>query len=183
MTYYETDYPDTTLTLDDATVREWGGACPFQATGSINGEFFYFRLRHGYASLEVGSYFDEGISVDNSEWGYLDGGCSYSEFEAIFNHLMQSYHPKKTPVGLAGSSRLSFEDAVIESNNGYMITGTVENQYFTMEMEQSTIKMNIDFGTYEREITLEYGEYDDMISFDEDSPLEEIFNRLIADYS
>ena len=41
------------MTMIKLEVEEWGGACPFQANGKINGFPFYFRARHGMWTLEV----------------------------------------------------------------------------------------------------------------------------------
>lgn len=181
MVYYtETDYPERTLTLDDARVRESGGACPFQATGSIAGEFFYFRLRNGYASLEVGSHFSNGTNVDNSTYGYLDGACSYDEFEQIFNELMETYRPEKTPMNYPGGSSLSYADAEISVKSDTLITGEIDDDFFSLEIENGVVTLEI--GDYERMIRIDYSEYGDMYSSFEDEYIEDVFNRLIADY-
>ncbi|MBT2568830.1 hypothetical protein J7I84_20520 [Arthrobacter sp. ISL-85] len=43
----------TDLVLATRTISEQGGACPFQAEGTILGQHFYFRFRNDYASLTV----------------------------------------------------------------------------------------------------------------------------------
>lgn len=182
MVYYtETDYPDKTLTLDDAQVRESGGACPFQATGYVAGESFYFRLRHGYASLEVGSHFSNGISVDNSEYGYLDGACSYDDFEKIFNELMETYKPEKTPINFPGYYETpTYSDAVVSVKSDYLITGEIDDDFFYLEISNGVVTLEI--GDYQRLLHISYGEFGDMYSSFEDEHIEEVFNRLIADY-
>lgn len=180
MVYYtETDYPDKTFTIDDAQVRESGGACPFQATGYVAGESFYFRLRNGGASLEVGSHFSNGLNVSNSEYGYLDGACSYEEFEQIFNALMVDFRPEKTPINYPGAG-LSYADATVSSKSDYLITGEIDDDYFSLEIYNGVVSLEI--GDYERMIRLSYGEYDDMYSSFEDAHIKDVFNRLIADY-
>lgn len=182
MVYYtETDYPEKTFTIDEANVRESGGACPFQAEGSIAGEFFYFRLRNGYASLEVGSHFSNGTSVNTSEYGYLDGACSYDEFEQIFNDLIETYVPEKTPVSYPGSyGTLSYSDATVLTASDHLITGEIDDDFFSLEISGGIVTLEI--GDYERMIRLSYGEYDDMYSAFEEKHIEGVFNRLIADY-
>lgn len=181
MVYYtETDYPEKTYTLDDAQVRESGGACPFQATGYVAGESFYFRLRHGGASLDVGSHFSEGMNVSTAEYGYLDGGCSYDEFEQIFNKLMEDYRPEKTPVSYPRNSAVSYVDAEISVKSDSMITGEIDDEFFTLEINNGVVTLEI--GDYERMIRLSYGEYEDMFYSFEEKHIEDVFNRLIADY-
>lgn len=181
ISYTETDYPEKTFTIADADVRESGGACPFQATGTVGGESFYFRIRHGSASLEVGSHYRESLNANIARWDYADGAIDYSTFEEMFTELIASYRPKKTPVGYPGYSSLSFSDAVIDYRTEHMISGTIDDETFTLEIDGSTITLDIDYGRYVREIELYYGEYNDMYIFDSEAPIEEIFNRLIAD--
>jgi hypothetical protein len=40
--------------LQTRTFTEQGGACPYQATGTILGQSSYFRFRNDCASLEIG---------------------------------------------------------------------------------------------------------------------------------
>lgn len=55
----------------ELTVSEWGGACPFQAEGTINGKPFYFRARHGSWTLEVAEVGDD--PVRNATLYYAEG--------------------------------------------------------------------------------------------------------------
>lgn len=181
--YREVDYKDKALTIHDADVRESGGACPFQATGSVGGEFFYFRLRNGYASLEVGSSYSDGINVDNAAHGYLDGVCSTSEFEEIFDELIAQYRDEKTPVASPSYARLSFKDATITYRNDYSISGEIDDSDFTMEIKNGVLTLNVSSypDEYERTFKISYGEYGDMYSELQKEHIEEVFNILIAD--
>lgn len=186
MAYYnETDYKDKTFTIHDADVRESGGACPFQATGSVGGEFFYFRLRNGYASLEVGSDYSDGVNVDNASHGYLDGVCSTDEFEEIFDELIAQYRQAKNPVASPTYARLSFSDATILHKDEYSIRGEIDDSDFELEIENGTVTLKVSSypDEYERVLKIGYGEYGDMYSGLDDEYIEEVFNILIADFS
>lgn len=182
--YNETSYEDKTFTIHDANVRESGGACPFQATGSVAGEYFYFRLRNGYASLEIGSRYSDGINVDNSTYGYLDGACSYSEFEAIFDELAAGYRQVKTPVCSPEYARLSYKDAVVLHKDSYSISGEIDDTTFTMEIEDGVLKLVIASypDVYFRSLDNRSGEYGDMYSSLDDEAIENVFNLLVADF-
>jgi len=69
-------------------VTDWGGACPFQAEGFIGNEPFYFRFRHGYASL---TFRGETESFNPEPGRMADGSCSYNEFESWMNILVHDW--------------------------------------------------------------------------------------------
>lgn len=46
-------------------IKTIGGACPFQAEGVWDDQFFYFRARHGEWTLEIGPTSDDAV------WGEL----------------------------------------------------------------------------------------------------------------
>ena len=79
----------TDLVLATRTVSEQGGACPFQAQGTILGMPFYFRFREDFASLAIG----DAESVGRSEvtGNPYSGFLSNEEFEAIFRKLLKRY--------------------------------------------------------------------------------------------
>lgn len=76
--------------IPNVTITGSGGAVPFQAEGTIDGYEFYFRYRHGSASLRVGT--DDAVSVPYWAAGVvygddLDGTLNYDEFVFLFCHL------------------------------------------------------------------------------------------------
>jgi hypothetical protein len=52
----------TDLAMETRTITEQGGACPYQATGTVLGQPFYFRFRNGYATLDIGEAPDYGTA-------------------------------------------------------------------------------------------------------------------------
>lgn len=182
------DYPDKSFTIDDADISDAGGACPFQANGYVNGESFYFRLRNGYASLDIGSDYNNGISVDNARYGYLDGSCGYSDFEALFDELVADYRPMKVPVRSPEEARLSIDDFHIDHvyNGEYAyVTGdskmeTGEDIYFIFELTNGTAKLII--GDYERVLNTNTRDWLYIYDTCGIEDFKKIFNTLIADY-
>jgi hypothetical protein len=79
----------TDLILGTRTIEEHGGACPYQATGAILGEHFYFRFRNDYASLQVGEAETVGISGVTGD-SYA-GTLSDEDFEKLFRKLLKRY--------------------------------------------------------------------------------------------
>ncbi|HEX9088668.1 MAG TPA: hypothetical protein VF867_14210 [Arthrobacter sp.] len=77
----------TDLILATRTITEQGGACPYQATGTVLGQHFYFRYRNGYATLEIGDKGHVGIAHGDSYSGSLDD----EEFESLFRKLLKAY--------------------------------------------------------------------------------------------
>lgn len=84
----DTFVPDEPYTIKDAIVTSADGACPFQAYGTIFGKSFYFRLRHGSATLQIDGGYHNSLDADTPEFGNCDGVCSYAEFEKMFNALI-----------------------------------------------------------------------------------------------
>jgi hypothetical protein len=74
----------TDVALETRTITEQGGACPYQATGTILGQPFYFRYRNGYASLEIGESPVCGTAYGDSYAGSLDN----EEFEMLYRTLL-----------------------------------------------------------------------------------------------
>ena len=67
-----------------------GGACPFQSEGTLQGHPYYFRYRHGYASLSVGGedcvgspLWHAGEELTDQD----DGWLSFEEFTNVFTRL------------------------------------------------------------------------------------------------
>lgn len=78
-------------------IKSYGGMCPLQCEGVYLGMSFYFRLRHGIASLSLGGadvigepkYYEELIlSAEH------DGYVEISEFKKIFIILLESLKSK-----------------------------------------------------------------------------------------
>lgn len=188
MAYNDSFYPAKTFTLDDARVLTSGGACPFQATGTINGEDFYFRLRHGGASLDIGKNFEGYINASTSEYGHLDGACSDEEFEMLFNKMIESYVPLKRPCTDPEYATYSFADAHIWRNdiaNGGTMNGKLTGYIFTsfqMEVLNGIATLETPDG-YVRSLNVDehLGEY--CQSSIPENKIQEVFNILIADYS
>lgn len=76
----------TDLALTTRTITEQGGACPYQATGTILSLPFYFRYRHGHATLEVGE-----SRFGTAHGDSYDGSLSDEEFETLFRLLLRQY--------------------------------------------------------------------------------------------
>ena len=81
-------------------INFYGGACPLQCEGVYQGNAFYFRLRHGVASLSLGGedvvgkpdYYEEvELSLDFQGDGYIES----SEFIKVFTALLESINSKK----------------------------------------------------------------------------------------
>lgn len=189
MSYNEDpDYPDKSFTIADAEVTDAGGACPFQANGYVNGSSFYFRLRWGSASLEIGSDYRNSLDASTAHYGHLDGSCSYSDFEALFNELAADYRPMKVPVRSPEEARLSIDDFHIDHVYGgeyAHVTGdskeeTGEDIYFTFEIDGGIAKLTI--GDYERAMDVDTHEW---LYIRDTCGIEDFkvfFNILIADY-
>lgn len=77
----------TDLAVETRTITEQGGACPYQATGTILGQHFYFRYRNGHASLEIG----ESSSFSTAYGDPYDGSLDDEEFESLFRLLLKQY--------------------------------------------------------------------------------------------
>lgn len=76
----------TDLILETREIEEQGGACPYQATGTILGKPFYFRFRNDCASLKVGDDEEyEPEATGQSMSGFLTG----DEFEELFKLLLR----------------------------------------------------------------------------------------------
>ena len=80
-------------------INSYGGMCPLQCEGSYLGKSFYFRLRHGVASLSLGGSdvigepeFHEEFILDDGADGYVD--VEISEFKKIFIVLLESLKSK-----------------------------------------------------------------------------------------
>lgn len=76
--------------FDGITFLSAGGACPVQAQGSYQDMEFYFRYRHGEASLGWGA---DPIRLPEYEdvlpYGdTFDGYMTVEEFEDVFSNLM-----------------------------------------------------------------------------------------------
>jgi hypothetical protein len=93
------------VTSLDALVAEHVWTCrarPSQVEGKlVDGRWFYFRYRHGWASLGVGATLDEAID-DPSEaairYGGKDGGVvGEAEFRRLFEVL--AHTPPSTVLG------------------------------------------------------------------------------------
>jgi hypothetical protein len=63
-----------------------GGACPFQAEGTIDGAEFYFRYRRGHATLSASDK-----TVGESFGDALDGFLDDAEFAALFTRLAAAW--------------------------------------------------------------------------------------------
>lgn len=79
----------TDLVLATRTISEQGGACPYQAEGTILGQHFYFRFRHDYASLTVGEA--DQVGIDGITGDPYGGVLSDDEFEKLFRKLLKRY--------------------------------------------------------------------------------------------
>lgn len=79
----------TDLVLATRTIEEQGGSCPYQATGTILGQSFYFRFRHDYASLQIGEF--ETLGIANVTGGDYNGSLTGEEFEEIFRKLLKKH--------------------------------------------------------------------------------------------
>ncbi len=82
----------------DINITSAGGACPYQAYGTIDGEQFYFRFRHDSAQLEVGPdvpdrdglMYAERHDVTGDEW---NGSLSDEEALALIIELAEKLAP------------------------------------------------------------------------------------------
>lgn len=79
----------TDLILQTRTIEEQGGACPYQATGTILGLSFYFRFRNDYASLQIGE--SETFGIANVTGDDYNGSLTGDEFEKLFRKLLKKY--------------------------------------------------------------------------------------------
>lgn len=79
----------TDLILQTRTIEEQGGSCPYQATGTILGQSFYFRFRHDYASLQIGEA--ETVGIADVTGDAYSGSLSDDEFEQLFRRLLKAY--------------------------------------------------------------------------------------------
>jgi hypothetical protein len=80
-------------------IESYGGMCPLQCEGRYLDEAYYFRLRHGVASLSLGGsdvigepkYYGESLlEGDNRGDGYVE----MAEFVKIFDALLESIKSK-----------------------------------------------------------------------------------------
>lgn len=71
------------------SLEYYGGSCPVQAEGSLNGLRFYFRYRGGFASLKVGvDAIGEPMYSASKEYGdELQGWATDGEFLDLFKEL------------------------------------------------------------------------------------------------
>lgn len=65
--------------LPEIEITSAGGACPFQAEGTLNGYPFYLRMRHGWAQLNVAHTMDDTYSSSPLLWS---AGKQVPEFAA-----------------------------------------------------------------------------------------------------
>lgn len=79
----------TDLIFGARTIEEQGGSCPYQATGTILGEHFYFRFRNDYASLQVGEA--ETVGLAGVTGDAYAGSLTDEEFEKLFRKLLKRY--------------------------------------------------------------------------------------------
>lgn len=79
----------TDLVLATRTITEQGGACPYQAKGTVLGQHFYFRFRNDFASLTVGEAEPVGRSEVTGD--PYAGFLSTDQFESIFRNLLKRY--------------------------------------------------------------------------------------------
>jgi len=86
------DWSELRKQFPSLEISSYGGACPLQAEGEIFGMPFYFRFRHGHASLNL-SYDDSKIYIEpayRASIGFGDsllGVLSDEEFVEIFTKL------------------------------------------------------------------------------------------------
>jgi hypothetical protein len=81
-------------------IESYGGACPLQCEGLYQGSAYYFRLRHGIASLSLGGrdvvgepeYYEEVELYPEYEG---DGFIESSDFIKVFTTLLESINSKK----------------------------------------------------------------------------------------
>lgn len=81
-------------------IESYGGACPLQCEGFYQGSAYYFRLRHGIASLSLGGrdvvgkpeYYEE-VELYPEYDG--DGFIESSDFIKVFTTLLESINSKK----------------------------------------------------------------------------------------
>lgn len=79
----------TDLVLATRTITQQGGACPYQAEGTILGQHFYFRFRSDFASLTVGE--TEQVVIGGVTGDPYSGTLSCDEFEKLFRKLLKRY--------------------------------------------------------------------------------------------
>lgn len=79
----------TDLVLATRTISEQGGACPYQATGTVLGQHFYFRFRSDFASLQIGD--GETVGISGVTGDSYAGSLSEEEFEKLFRKLLKQY--------------------------------------------------------------------------------------------
>lgn len=99
---------------EDGLVMKFGGACPVQGYGTLDGRIAYFRARHDSWRLEV---YEEGAKADESfrlpmepaEWSY--GGDVFNagwlrpeETIALLRLALSKYH-SRAPACAAGSEK------------------------------------------------------------------------------
>lgn len=77
------------LILQTRTITEQGGSCPYQATGTILGQSFYFRFRNDCASLQIGE--SETLYIPDVTGDDYSGSLSDEEFESLFRRLLKRY--------------------------------------------------------------------------------------------
>lgn len=76
-------------------IKNMGGACPFQATGTVKDHkggtnYFHFRYRNGWASVSVNGPFSDFNEVsDGMAYGHpLDGTLTDDEFATLLANLL-----------------------------------------------------------------------------------------------
>lgn len=197
MTYYDEMYPDKPYTYNDVELSESGGACPFQAIGQVGQSDFYFRVRHGAASLSLtnhGEEYTRSVNVNTAEYGYLDGTCDQETFERLFNMMVSDYREKHIPKYDAEDGQYDFTDVKVLSisYDGELV---FEGDFLDIGAD---VRMNIEGGTatlvmsngYHREMNVFTAEYDYLNGIMSDSGelvrnmdlLIRVFNALMADY-
>lgn len=91
VTRLQADYRPLLLRFPDLRLDEAGGACPFQAEGTLFGIPFYFRFRHNWASLRLGAdVFDKPLYSAGAEFGTHEdqGTLTDGEFMDLMSVLI-----------------------------------------------------------------------------------------------
>ena len=97
---YVSKFPELLLLSEkfpSLAINSYGGMCPLQCEGSYQGMSFYFRLRHGVASLSLGGSDVIGEPEFHEEFTLADGADGYvevTEFINIFSELLESIKSK-----------------------------------------------------------------------------------------
>lgn len=195
--YYDEMYPDKPYTYQDATVYDAGGACPFQASGKVGSNDFYFRVRHGSASLDVAdgeNTYERYTNVNTAEYDYLDGTCDMDTFEKLFDLMIADFRETKTPKYDVDDGQYNFTDVSnidITSGQDFILAGEMVDVGVKVELtiEGDTASLKTDNG-YFRQMNVLTESYDYLNGSVSDSGslsenpelLARVFNALMADY-